>query len=117
MTDQEVFTTVARHLLKQGKKSVDLFDSCRCLYRDERDRKCAIGCLIPDDLYHATMENLNVVELFSEFGSIRQLFEGLSIDLLEKLQTIHDRKAVSDWGELLKIIAVKFNLKWELENE
>lgn len=117
MTDQEAFTTAARHLLNQGKKSVDLFDSCRCLYRDECGRKCAIGCLIPDDLYHVTMENLNVVELSSEFGSIKQLFEGLSINLLEDLQSIHDRKSISDWEKLLKMTAVHFNLKWELESE
>ena len=51
---QNIFTSVVHHLQKQGVRSLDNGDACA--YRGERGRKCAIGAIIPDRLYHEHME-------------------------------------------------------------
>jgi hypothetical protein len=117
VNNQEAFTTVAKHLLAQNARSVSIFDYGSCLYRGEDGRKCAIGCLIPDNLYEEDMEDKPVVQLCADFSSLVQLFEGVTTELLEDLQIIHDREEISDWEKVLRETAAKFNLKWELESE
>ncbi len=51
---QDIFDTVAVHLIEQGEPSVDATGSCQ--YRDGvgangKMLMCAIGCLIPDEMY------------------------------------------------------------------
>ena len=50
-TSQEVFDVVAKHLLTQNAKSMDDPWDEMCAYRGENGRRCAVGALIPDDLY------------------------------------------------------------------
>ena len=50
---QNDFDTVLSAIVKQGKPSKDIG---RCLYRGPRGLKCAIGWLIPDDLYKPEMD-------------------------------------------------------------
>lgn len=52
---QAVFNTVAEHLLRQGRKSLDNF---ACAYRGENGAKCAVGVVIPDTLYEPEIEGL-----------------------------------------------------------
>lgn len=58
---QDIFDTVANHLLTQGKQAKTQI-SGSCVYRDEDDNKCAVGCLILDEDYDKAMEG----------GTIRQ---------------------------------------------
>lgn len=51
LTEQEIFNTVARHLLTQKERAVE---GSRCSYRNAKGLKCAVGCLISDDVYNAT---------------------------------------------------------------
>jgi hypothetical protein len=53
MTLQETFDKVCVHLLTQLQKSVflDSNGSMACAYRGPNGLKCAVGCLIPDELY------------------------------------------------------------------
>lgn len=53
MTQQEIFDYVATFLIKQGKPAMDGY---RCMYRAPDGSKCAGGCLIPDEVYHPSME-------------------------------------------------------------
>ena len=59
MNRQQVFDAVVHHLAKQGKRSTFTrpgqgFSMCR--YRGYGGLKCAIGALIPDELYHPRLE-------------------------------------------------------------
>lgn len=46
-------STIATHLAKQRGQS---HSNGRCMYRNGSGRMCAVGCLIPDELYHPNLE-------------------------------------------------------------
>lgn len=52
-TPQQVFDKVVRHLAKQKRRSID--KNGFCVYRGPHNRRCAIGCLIPNRLYRKSM--------------------------------------------------------------
>jgi len=58
MNRQEVFDKIYLHLIEQGRKSVN--SDGRCQYRSPDGDKCAIGCLIPDELYTPELEGNGV---------------------------------------------------------
>lgn len=55
LSNQKIFDKVARHLLNQGRRSVNSGGSC--MYRGVDNTMCAVGCLIPDRLYSKELEN------------------------------------------------------------
>ncbi len=91
-TPQQIFDTVARHLHQQRGRSVD---GVQCLYRGPGDLKCAVGCLIPDELYTPDMEGHPIIILLGRNKDLRNLF-GTGVMLLSSLQTTHD--AVNNWN-------------------
>lgn len=124
MDNQEAFDIVKRHLLTQKKISVNHEGVCQ--YRGPDGLKCAIGALIPDEIYNPTMENHTIKELLSRawrnkhLDSSRALLEVLGkVDenLLKVLQFHHDiaplHEAVQYWMVQLKEVARVYNLKWE----
>ena len=75
MNEQETFDNVALHLLKQGKKAVGSYDGSSysetvCKYRSKDGLKCAVGCLIPDEMYDPLMEGHGVDHLLHEFYDV-----------------------------------------------
>ena len=44
------------HLVKQGKKSVNVHEGIGCAYRGRGGTMCAVGCLISDQAYSFKME-------------------------------------------------------------
>lgn len=98
MTAQEVFDKVASHLLTQKAKSlrVDGAGDPACAYRGAGGMSCAVGCLIPDDVYTPKMEGLSSWWLVEIMGV---KFPGLAIhaELLGRLQYIHDITAPEGW--------------------
>lgn len=89
LTDEEIYQRVRTHLLSQMELSTH---AEFCAYRGDHGRKCAIGCLIPDEHYQKTMEGRTVGELFQGFPSEIDAagLSKLSLHLLVRLQTIHD---------------------------
>jgi hypothetical protein len=89
-SNQEIFDTVARAILKQGAPSViiDDNDSCSCRYRGVNGAKCAVGHLINDDEYCASMEDMPVLLLYNKNMLPERLRE--SINILLRLQAAHD---------------------------
>jgi len=65
---QEIFTKVAKHLLTQGQRAVAVEGSPACRYRGMNNTKCAIGCLIPDELYEEQMEGHSAASLLGNSG-------------------------------------------------
>lgn len=103
MTNQEAFNISAGHLLSQMKVSAD---ETNCLYRGPRGLKCAIGCLIPDELYLPEMENNGI-----QHPIFASMLPTVDRALLIELQVCHDRFAPSSWKEKLRGIATFFKLK------
>jgi hypothetical protein len=121
---QEVFNTVALHLIKQGRASVAgtrIYNKPVCAYRSILDgSSCAIGCLIPDGLYHAAIEgksahSKDLVEILD------QTFDGdYDLHLLVDLQQAHDQQLacenIHSWARRMEYLAdyYKFALPAEL---
>jgi hypothetical protein len=103
---QEIFDRVAEHLLTQNQRSsvqtISSPNSCR--YR-LGELKCAIGCLIPDELYDPEMESHTVVG-----DSVRYLFDEKFLPFLHNLQRIHDVDPVDQWQESLDELCKVENL-------
>lgn len=100
-TKQETFDTVVAHLRKQGTRSLNHNDEemngvVGCAYRGLEGRMCAAGCLIPDLWYAPIMEGKRCGH-----GLVGQAMRvlGHDIQLVSRLQSIHDTKPVSTWEQ------------------
>jgi hypothetical protein len=112
MTQQETFDYVYRKIIEQGGpsvKSMGFTNSKSCVYRGEDDRRCAIGWLIPDELYQPTFDN--GLETFGDIISCIKL--PLDFTFYQELQACHDdaffrlREAVN-FIEAFKVNMAKF---------
>jgi len=104
MDNQEVFDKIATHLFAQGKRSLILLsrttyltgggvehsEMMGCAYRGEGGLKCAIGALIPDELYLPSFEGKRVGAVLTNSAELNNMFAGVRRDLLDKMQEIHD---------------------------
>ena len=106
-TKQTIFNRVAKHLITQGKQSIDA--GGHCMYRGPNNTKCAIGCLIPDKLYLPGMEH-NTVYMITIFKVPAYFYEYLGF--LTDLQLIHDTK--SYWPNITQALE-KFALNHKLK--
>ncbi len=135
MNTQETFNKVVRHLLTQNKRSLD--DSFltqaekndgaegACRYRGPNGLQCAIGCLIPEELYERKMEGRVFGGLF-EFPGLENylkpllvmsqnedgFFDGNGFSLGSRLQKIHDSTDPRNWEKRLRETATEFNLEF-----
>lgn len=108
-TEQQIFDQVAKHLLKQMRKSY-LPGSNDCAYRGEQGAMCAVGCLLTE--YDPDIERKVVHAIFEQYPEIAEA-AGISTDhkaLLSQLQTVHDLRTVEHWFEALADIAKLFKL-------
>ncbi len=119
---QNIFDTVAEHLLIQSEKSI-LGGSCA--YRGEDGRRCAIGVFIPDEYYDESMEGItlgcipdNVDELAGDEVRFCQalrnngidVYNDKTIELLRMLQRVHDAHLIKNWPEKLYWVAERYGL-------
>lgn len=137
MNKQEIFTKVATHLLTQNARSFGP-KTGQCAYRGADDRMCAAGVLIPDDLYHAGLEQRSVMHqpvvaaliaagvvpptelealAFDDGGGFARQVEFLSesgqaptLLFLRELQLIHDSHEVEEWRCELGMLAITHDL-------
>lgn len=124
MTNQELFDKVVRAIVKQGRGSIN--SEGLCVYRGPDGLKCAVGHIIPDELYSPLIEKTSAMTLVTGKYKERHLFEesfreienpfqrratieahervhswlrdvvGVDADLLEHLQAAHDDAAIED---------------------
>lgn len=115
---QKIFTKVATHMLTQMKRAETATGVCA--YRGANGLMCAVGCLIPDELYSEDLERKSVLPLlhYIEKHNPHQVeaFVAVGINrsnapLLVRLQTIHDRFAARLWQDELTKAAKDFNLE------
>jgi len=104
MTNQEAFDVMVRHLRKQGCKSLSA--SGRCVYRGPRGLRCAVGALIPDDEYCMNLEYWGASWVQKKVPAL----EGISTDILEEMQMIHDSDDPMTWERYFAAAAKSFGL-------
>lgn len=105
LTSQEMFDTVARHLLTQGRRSLrGAGPSAVCAYRGWDGTKCAIGAIIPDDEYDPIMEGITV-----ESMRVSTICRD-TLPLAIRLQFVHDQIRPGDWPRALLKLAESFDL-------
>lgn len=89
---QFIFDFVIDHLLEQ--KQVSRSDGY-CTYRGPGGTACAVGCLIPSEIYRSTMEQKSIRDVLGMLYSFNILdtHKVLSDNdtLLDDLQNFHDR--------------------------
>jgi hypothetical protein len=116
-TAQQIFDQVSKHLLTQMRQAKVVWSGLVCRYkivRDGQTLRCAVGCLIPDELYSNELEGWSVppVAFYDQENPIPNLLKVCNIDttpeilsLLRKLQHIHDKNTPETWHRLLKQLA------------
>lgn len=86
---QTAFNKAAIALIEQNAFS--LCDNGEtCAYRDADGRKCAIGHLIPDELFDKVHEGLGVIDMLQAAPNIALLFAECEESFLLQLQEAHD---------------------------
>lgn len=120
-TKQETFERMAEHLLDQGEKSHHVPNegsaTIECLYRKFRGElpplKCAVGILIPDELYDRRMEGQNA----TEGGLVTDLLEkdGHDLSLCQRVQRIHDDNPPDTWLRMLQEVAADESLEMPMK--
>lgn len=108
-TEQEIFDQVAKHLLKQMKKSY-LPGSNVCAYRGEQGAMCAVGCLLTE--YDEAIEDKHISAVIVDYPEIAQAagITSNNCQLLADLQRLHDRTEVKHWYYELSRIAKSYAL-------
>jgi hypothetical protein len=135
MERQEAFDKAVGFILKQGKKSFrDTGRGQGCAYRGNDNCRCPIGILIPDNLYDAALEGLDLpsmLETHIQVLSARAqgltirtsaykvfaLIEFLGLDdlgFLYDLQYVHDWHVIDDWEADYRRVADHYGLAWNL---
>jgi len=135
MTPQQIFDTVAKHLLTQNARATrergpedDSGDTQACVYRTDTGLTCAVGCLIPEALYNPDMDNASKVQgtAISANQIVQRVLDNLGVidfhagaednrlKLLRNLQRTHDSYDVEDWPEELRDLARRFELSAEV---
>ena len=135
MKTQEIFDKVCTHLLTQKKRCTveSDYDACGlvCSYRSEDGTKCAIGALIPDDLYDPLMGGNGVGWILYEYPQFAELLdiritEGAFAKtekelrkekLLKKLQGVHDNIVPPKWLSTLKTVAEEYKLQFNFKGK
>ncbi len=93
-TKQETFDLVFTHLFEQGEQAV-VMNTTSCKYRIGT-KMCAVGCLIPDNLYTQDLEPHTPWPGDSQDNKMNEILNDLGhdIELCRDLQRAHDN---ADW--------------------
>lgn len=112
MTTQEAFDRIVKHLLTQNARSENpnaASSGPRCLYRGLGNLKCAVSCLIPHHLYEPELEGWNAAQVADLLPSV---FSGVSREILNEAQYIHDFNSVDSWPHNLRKLAMAYGLTY-----
>lgn len=106
MTNQEIFDKVATHLRGMQSRAGRFMDNGNswfsCRYRTADGSRCAIGCLIPDELYDPAIEGDTPSNAFGGAGAaLHKVLTAVGLQkeqapFLNRLQQVHDEQ--DHWG-------------------
>lgn len=107
MTLQEVVNKAVRGLAAQNWRRAAY--AGKCVYRAANGARCAIGHVIPDEMYSKTLEDKSIT---GNWHRLHSLFD-CRLDELQDLQDCHD-SATSNTAEGMKAnlreVLIKYNL-------
>jgi hypothetical protein len=123
LTKKEIFLKVREHLRTQGEPALNEDD--QCAYRSTNGKMCAIGCLIPDELYDPKIEGAApTMQPTNEPAKLLRTVlkeSGINVDdeqtisFLEVLQAAHDDKLTTygfeAWESQMEKIAGWFKIE------
>jgi hypothetical protein len=117
-SSQEIFNLVVEHLFTQSRPARQ--DDGRCRYRMARGLRCAIGALIPDELYKEEFEGAGVPCLIAKLYALELADWREHKELLDDLQNVHDSCGQTTVGafnlilleERLRFVAKSFSLEY-----
>jgi len=112
LTNQTAFEQAIIGLFEQNEKAYDP-DEDRCWFRAPNGCKCAVGFIIPDDIYHPEMENYHPSSLKKRYPELEAYWRDVDDDLLSELQDIHDFYTPDRWREKFEHTARSWNLTLE----
>lgn len=94
---QDVFDHVAKHMLKQGVRSVDNMGNCQ--YRGVDGLMCAVGCLITDRKYKRKIEGHSVydTDVWAALPAHVKKISNVQA-LLNGMQNTHDKSPPNQWA-------------------
>jgi hypothetical protein len=107
MNREQLLKDVVDHLVEQAEQAIIRKGTGAemCSYRAVRDGKvlkCAIGALIPNELYEPSMEGKSVGQVFQQYPKVEAHFaatygsiSGNDLDFLQHVQRLHD----GHWGD------------------
>jgi hypothetical protein len=105
MNNQEAFNLMVDHLRKQQQRSQGLNDTT-CMYRGPDGLKCAVGALIPDELYIEDMEGSAITRILIDYRdrypALSTLFKDIDPLFLAEMQDIHDFNPIDQWERRFK---------------
>lgn len=113
MTQQEILNKVVAHMRAQS--AVAVTHDGQCCYRvPDSELRCAIGALIPDDIYSPAFERRTIAVLLEhDYPALKSHFDGMDIDFLCALQNAHDEsKTTDEWVAGTKFQCEKRGLTW-----
>jgi len=121
MDTQQAFEMAVKHLRKQGCHSqrvgrFELEGTATCMYR-MNGLKCAVGALIPDEMYQESFEGIGIGALINDFADLNNLFKKVDLKLLEDLQHVHDNCGVTDWEKEWKELSEVYGLTMPSKGE
>ena len=113
VTAQEIFDAVALHLIAQNRLSTSPA-GVSCMYRNQANLACAVGCLMTDE--EASIADSNhkgsSIDRLKLDGKIPERFLD-HLNLLHRLQKVHDghvETLVPQWKPALIAVAEEFGL-------
>lgn len=107
-----VYWKIRTHLLAQDAKAATKEGSCK--YRNEAGLQCAVGCLIPDELYKPWMEGQTAhgVDIQNVLAKIfGRSLNDTELTFLRDLQTIHDSHLPKSWKRRLDEFAEREHIQ------
>jgi hypothetical protein len=114
LTRQDLFDVIAWNLLRQNAKATAP-DGVKCRYRAPDGKRCAIGWIMPDDVYSEALEYRGVpdvatVLMGTEYGGDYARFLDRHIGMLNDFQEMHDARQPREWPVYLRAIAQRHGL-------
>ena len=122
---QATFNRIVSHLRRQGTKAESrelTTQVIACMYRTPDGRRCAVGCLIPDNRYDPAFEQTGVGGMNEADGerdndvTLLMLELGHDLELLIDFQAIHDTRTVNQWEPEFQKLAERRGLKYKPPN-
>lgn len=116
MSTQEAYESIRNYFSRPGavlaKDGTSTYSTCK--YRTRQGQACAVGCLIPDDLYRDVLEGYPLDrDWLDRFPSIDEYLRDVDKKFLRSAQLLHDSVARDAESFLigLDVVALLFGLE------